>query len=214
MQLKVTVQANYKKFDEFRKAIEPVLEKIAISKSTTVIKESKSNSFDGWLDSSKTINCYVNTSRNAQLSNTGFNAYKLPDKAVAILSPYTLMIPAFDVLLCDSNGDTILTERVAGVACKKEISYRGVEGYYGGFCCGLQRPCFGTDKENDVIGRIERGSVLAQRFNGYRDDSGYAKNYLLFPFCYYEYNVFSNKMVYTPVVKIEASELKKVKTMK
>jgi hypothetical protein len=195
MEIKVTVQANYQKFDEFRKIIEPVLKKIAISESTTVIKDTNTRSFEEYLNQDKTAFCYINTSRNAKLTNCGYKAYKLSDKVAAILFPYARIIPAVDVMLCNANGDSVVTDRIAVVYRYGHYSYysfAGVEQY--------SYTLTGYDHN-----KISQGAT----FSRYNEDD-YPKHFFLQPFLRVDRN-FLSQLSFIPTVKIESSELKQVK---
>jgi hypothetical protein len=205
MEIKVTVKTNYQKFDEFRKIIEPVLKKIAISESTTVIKDVNVAPFRQYLGQDKTAFCYINTSRNAKkLTNCGYNAYKLSDKVIAILHPYAQIVPAVDVMLCDANGDTVLTERIAVIMS---------EGRIGGFAGVMSMQEWFDDRDFDHS-KISQGAIILANDNNY-----YLKHFFLQPFSlsrpyHYVYKEFWSQLFFTPTVKIESSELKQVKSVK
>ncbi|MDR2437900.1 MAG: hypothetical protein LBE12_00835 [Planctomycetaceae bacterium] len=204
MEIKVTVQANYQKFDEFRKIIEPVLKKIAVSESTAVIKDVNIDSFREELGQDKMAFCYINTSRNAKLTNCGYKAYKLPDKVAAILFPYACIVPVVDVLLCNANGDAIVTDRIAVVYHYARYNdyrnFAGTEQY--------------TVRFNRYDGnKISQGATFMNFSNTY-----YPKHFFLQPFV--RRNVdrhnykFMSQLFFTQTVKIESSELKQVKSVK
>ncbi|MDR0608687.1 MAG: hypothetical protein LBG58_01080 [Planctomycetaceae bacterium] len=203
MEVKVTVQMNYQKFDEFRKTIEPVLKKIAIAESTSVIKDMKVQSFSEFLGQDKKAFCHINTSRNAKLTNCGYKTYKLPDKAVAILLPYAQIVPAVDILLCNVNGDAVLTERIAVTGYSRDnTGFAGTTQYAGYF-------------EGMDLNKIGQGSIFTY-YRGYNHHyRHYPKHFLLEPFSSISRDdEFSSTLFFTPTVKIESSELKQVKSVK
>jgi hypothetical protein len=119
MRINVTVRANAEKFDEFRKKIEPILDKIALSKNNMTLKMSK-NGDSYRLDSLPNSNperkegrskfLHVNTSRNNNLTNTGWKSYELPNKTHAILIAYASIAPCIEIELCNTAGNAIVTD--------------------------------------------------------------------------------------------------------
>jgi hypothetical protein len=123
LELNVTVQPNVQKFEDFRKAIEPVLEKIAISKRTvnlTAQQEGSGNNTylhivgyrEGIRQPDQTIFVYINTARNNALTNTSWTAYELPQKAVVLFAAYADIMPAVDVALNNADESTIMIKRI------------------------------------------------------------------------------------------------------
>ncbi|MDR1269417.1 MAG: hypothetical protein LBK82_07815 [Planctomycetaceae bacterium] len=119
MRVNVTVKANAEKFDEFRKKIEPILDKIAISKNNMTLKMIKDRdnyqlgslpySIPGRIKGSLTF-LHFNTSRINNLMNTGWKSYELPNKARAILLAYVSVIPCIEIEVCNAAGNAIVTD--------------------------------------------------------------------------------------------------------
>ena len=133
--LNVTVQPNTQKFVEFRTAIEPVLEKIAISKRSVNLTAQQASGDvingrtatvtpyfhiagyrDGITRANQTIFVYVNTARNNALTNTSWNAYELPNKAAVLFGAYSDILPAVDVALHANDESMIMVKRIGLLA--------------------------------------------------------------------------------------------------
>jgi len=121
--INLTVQPNAQKFAEFRKAIEPVLEKIAISKRIVNITAQQAGSGndtylhiagyrEGIEQPDQTIFVHINTARNNALTNTSWTAYELPKKSVALFAAYADIMPAVDVALQADEENTVMVKRI------------------------------------------------------------------------------------------------------
>jgi hypothetical protein len=113
MRVNVTVKANTEKFDALHKKIEPILDKIALSKSNKTLKTTKdgdSYHFGGLPNSNPQTFLHFNTSRNNNLMNTGWKSYELPNKARAILLAYVSVFPCIEIEVCNAVGNAIVTD--------------------------------------------------------------------------------------------------------
>jgi hypothetical protein len=121
----VTCTVNQEKYKQFRQAVEPILEKLAISKTREVIKANYAYkgvncilSFPGHylFDNRKkedSVFVWINTTRNKELTNTGWNVYEVPLKYVIVLYAYGSILPRINIDLC-RDSSVILSERIGG----------------------------------------------------------------------------------------------------
>jgi len=123
MPLYITVRANAQKFEEFRKAIEPVLEKIAILRGTMNLRAQQQGSGDRaylFVDgprqtmtaSANTVFVYLNTTYNNALTGTGWNRYELSNKASPLFAAYSGIVPAVEISFHAKDESVIATERI------------------------------------------------------------------------------------------------------
>ena len=138
----LTVQPNVQKFEEFRKAIEPVLEKIAISKRLVNLTAQQAGSGNntylhiaGYREqitsADQTFFIYLNTARNTALTNTSWNAYELPNKAVVLFGAYADILPAVDVALHANDENTIMVKRIGLFLPRPEgVVYNGINRFF------------------------------------------------------------------------------------
>jgi len=240
--LNVTVQPNAQKFAEFRTAIEPVLEKIAISKRTvnlTAMQAGTGNNtylhIAGYREqitsADQTFFVYLNTARNNALTNTSWNAYELPNKAVALFGVYSDILPAVDVALQADDENTIMVRRIGLFLPRSEgVVYNGINRFFfnrpspaysdawvesGSNCSALRANNFGasmsfpnyqsrTTSFNSFHPFRVRHFFLAPFFNSYagRDNNGN------------DQFMFVPREIWSRTITLNTDELQTIKTIK
>ncbi|MDR1383563.1 MAG: hypothetical protein LBJ67_06935 [Planctomycetaceae bacterium] len=132
----VTCTVNFEKYEQFRQAIEPVLEKLAISKTKEIIKTDKviidgrncifqlpgHRLFGYGHEKETSVFVWINTTRNSGFSNTGWNVYEVPLKYVLVLYAYAKILPCIDIDFYN-NSQVILSERIGCFHLIKPGSY-------------------------------------------------------------------------------------------
>jgi hypothetical protein len=209
IRVNVTLKPNAEKFDEFRKKIEPILDKIALSKSNMTLKMNKDTSNNYKLDSlpnsdpdgknSRSVFLHLNTSRNNNLTNTSWKSFELPIEAHTILSAYYAVVPCIEIELCNTEN-AVVTDAFVSNPCP--------------------RAAYGII--NNCSNSINRGNFVKYHIKkGLNDVSGlapvggseYFTDFLFSLFFGFD-NSFVSSYVISRVFTLELSELASIKSLK
>ena len=235
--INLTVQPNVKKFEEFRKAIEPVLEKIAISKRTVNITAQQGGSGNntylhiaGYRERitsvDQTFFVYLNTARNNTFTNTSWNAYELPNKAIVLFGAYSDILPAVDVALHSNDENIAMVKRIGLFSSRRrDVVFNSINRFF-----------FLSPKPEYSDAWVEAGSscsILIYRdfgpkmslsaYNGYGSNSYpfSIRHFFLAPFLNFPIDdstngniMFRPSATFLRTITLDADELQSIKTIK
>lgn len=146
---------------------------------------------------------HINTSRNNNLTNTGWKSYELPNKAFVILSVYAAVAPCIEIELCNTSGNAIVTDSFPSfyegyfLNCSNCIVYNSSRFVY--FI--LNKP-------------INAGSSLGGiHDNNFRYNDDKINDFLFSPF-FGSYSMFISEYKFSRKLTMETSELNAVKSLK